>query len=158
MQRIRSKHIQMKVILLKDVKGQGKKNDVIEVSDGYGRNFLIKNGLATIATSTQVNSINISKAAEEKRKAAEKAEAIKLAKELETKTVVVEIKTGETGKLFGALNTQAIADALKKQGVDIDKKKIVLSDPIKSVGEYTITVKPYAEVSAKLKVIVKATQ
>lgn len=158
MQRIRSKHIQMKVILLKDVKGQGKKNDVIEVSDGYGRNFLIKNGLATVATSTQVNSINISKAAEEKRKAAEKAEAIKLAKELETKTVVVEIKTGETGKLFGALNTQAIADALKKQGVDIDKKKIVLSDPIKSVGEYTITVKPYAEVSAKLKVIVKAAQ
>ena len=69
MQRIRSKHIQMKVILLKDVKGQGKKNDVIEVSDGYGRNFLIKNGLATVATSTQVNSINISKAAEEKRKA-----------------------------------------------------------------------------------------
>ena len=158
MQRIRSKHIQMKVILLKDVKGQGKKNDVIEVSDGYGRNFLIQNGLATVATSTQVNSINISKAAEEKRKAAEKAEAIKLAKELETKTVVVEIKTGETGKLFGALNTQAIADALKKQGVDIDKKKIVLSDPIKSVGEYTITVKPYAEVSAKLKVIVKAAQ
>ena len=158
MQRIRSNHIQMKVILLKDVKGQGKKNDVIEVSDGYGRNFLIKNGLATVATSTQVNSINISKAAEEKRKAAEKAEAIKLAKELETKTVVVEIKTGETGKLFGALNTQAIADALKKQGVDIDKKKIVLSDPIKSVGEYTITVKPYAEVSAKLKVIVKAAQ
>ena len=148
----------MKVILLKDVKGQGKKNDVIEVSDGYGRNFLIKNGLATVATSTQVNSINISKAAEEKRKAAEKAEAIKLAKELETKTVVVEIKTGETGKLFGALNTQAIADALKKQGVDIDKKKIVLSYPIKSVGEYTITVKPYAEVSAKLKVIVKAAQ
>ena len=148
----------MKVILLKDVKGQGKKNDVIEVSDGYGRNFLIKNGLATVATSTQVNSINISKAAEEKRKAAEKAEAIKLAKELETKTVVVEIKTGETGKLFGALNTQAIADALKKQGVDIDKKKIVLSDPIKSVGEYTITVKPYAEVSTKLKVIVKAAQ
>ena len=148
----------MKVVLTADVKGQGKKNDVIEVSDGYGRNFLIKNGLATVATSTQVNSINISKAAEEKRKAAEKAEAIKLAKELETKTVVVEIKTGETGKLFGALNTQAIADALKKQGVDIDKKKIVLSDPIKSVGEYTITVKPYAEVSAKLKVIVKAAQ
>lgn len=148
----------MKVILLKDVKGQGKKNDVIEVSDGYGRNFLIKNGLATVATSTQVNSINISKAAEEKRKAAEKAEAIKLAKELETKTVIVEIKTGETGKLFGALNTQAISDALKKQGVELDKKKIVLSDPIKSVGEYTITVKPYAEVSAKLKVIVKAAE
>ena len=87
----------MKVILLKDVKGQGKKNDVIEVSDGYGRNFLIKNGLATVATSTQVNSINISKAAEEKRKAAEKAEAIKLAKELETKTVT-ELKNVDTSK------------------------------------------------------------
>lgn len=146
----------MKVILLKDVKGQGKKNDVLEVSDGYGRNFLIKNGLAALATSTQINSINISRAAEEKRKAAEKAEAVKLAAQLEKITVVVEIKTGETGKLFGALNTQAIADALGKQGITLDKKKIVLSDPIKTVGEYVITVKPYAGVSAKLKVVVKA--
>ncbi len=145
----------MKVILLKDVKGQGKKDDVLDVSDGYARNFLIKNGLANPATSTQINSIKISRAAEEKRRAAEKAEAVKLAARLEQMTVTVEIKTGETGKLFGALNTQAIADALEKQGVSIDKKKIVLSDPIKSVGEYTITVKPYAEVSAKLKVVVK---
>jgi ribosomal protein L9 len=146
----------MKVILLKDVKGQGKKDDVIDVSDGYGRNYLIKNGYATLATSTQINSIKISRAAEEKRKAAEKAEAIKLAARLEQMSVTVEIKAGETGKLFGALNTQAIADALEKQGVSIDKKKIVLTDPIKSVGDYVITVKPYAEVSAKLKVSVKA--
>lgn len=145
----------MKVILLKNVKGQGKKDQVIDVSDGYARNFLIKNGLAVVATSTQINSIQISNAAAEKRKAAEKAEAVKLAKQLESLNVTVEIKTGETGKLFGALNTQAIADALKKQGIDIDKKKIVLADPIKSVGDYVITVKPYAEVSAKLKVSVR---
>ena len=95
----------MKVILLKDVKGQGKKDDVLDVSDGYARNFLIKNGLATPATSTQINSIKISRAAEEKRRAAEKAEAVKLAARLEQMTVTVEIKTGETGKLFGAHNT-----------------------------------------------------
>jgi len=146
----------MKVILLKDVKGQGKKDDVVEVSDGYARNFLIKNGLAKQASSTGINSIQIAKAAEERRKAIEKAEAVELAKKLESMSVVVEIKAGETGKLFGALNTQAIADALSKQGVTIDKKKIVLADPIKAVGDYVITVKPYAEVSAKLKVTVKA--
>ena len=108
------------------------------------------------ASATSVNSIKIAKAAEDHRKSVEKAEAIELAKKIETMHVVVEIKAGETGKLFGALNTQSIADALQKQGVSIDKKKIVLSDPIKTCGEYVITVKPYAEVSAKLKVTVKA--
>lgn len=147
----------MKVILLKDVKGQGKKNDIIEVSDGYARNFLLKNGLAKEATATNVNSINIAKKAEEHRKAVEKAEAVELAKKLGEISVTVKIKVGETGKLFGALNTQAIADAIKAQhGLEIDKKKIVLAEPIKSVGVYTVTVKPYAEVSAKLKVTVAA--
>ena len=147
----------MKVVLLQDVKGQGKKNDVINVSDGYARNFLIKNKLAVEATATMINSLNISKAADEHRKAVEKAEAIELAKKIDAISVSVKIKVGETGKLFGALNTQAIADALKAQhDIDIDKKKIVLSDPIKLVGTYTVTVKPYAEVSAKLKVIVSA--
>ena len=147
----------MKVILLKDVKGQGKKDDIIDVSDGYARNFLLKNGLAKEATATNVNSVNIAKKAEEHRKAVEKAEALELAKKINEVSVNVKIKVGETGKLFGALNTQAIADALKSQhDIDIDKKKIVLSDPIKLVGTYTVTVKPYAEVSAKLKVIVSA--
>ena len=147
----------MKVILLKDVKGQGKKDDIIDVSDGYARNFLLKNGLAKEATSTNINSVNIAKKAEEHRKAVEKAEALELAKKINDITVTVKIKVGETGKLFGALNTQAIADALKSQhNIDIDKKKIVLADPIKSVGAYTVTVKPYAEVSAKLKVVVAA--
>ena len=147
----------MKVLLLQDVKGQGKKDDVIEVSDGYARNFLLKNGLAKEATATNLNSVNIAKKAEEHRKAVEKAEAMELAKKISAVSVVVKIKVGETGKLFGALNTQAIADALKAQhNIDIDKKKIVLADPIKSIGVYSVTIKPYAEVSAKLQVTVAA--
>ncbi|MBR6773565.1 MAG: 50S ribosomal protein L9 [Clostridia bacterium] len=146
----------MKVVLLQDVKGQGKKNDVINVSDGYARNFLIKNKLAVEATATMINSLNISKAADEHRKAVEKAEAVALAKKLEGTTVVVKIKVGETGKLFGSLNTQAVADALAAQGITVDRKKIVIDGVIKSVGTYTVVVKPYAEVSAKIKVQVEA--
>ncbi len=146
----------MKVILTQDVKGQGKKDDVIEVSDGYARNFLIKNKLAVEATSAMVNSIKIKKAADEHRRAEEKAAALELAKKISGTTVTVKIKVGETGKLFGALNTQAVADALKEAGYDIDRKKIVLPDVIKTVGVYEITVKPYAEVSAKIKVSVEA--
>ncbi len=146
----------MKVILLKDVKGQGKKDEIINVSDGYARNFLLKNGLAKEATSSNVNSVNIAKQAQEHRKAVEKAEALKLAEQLSKMNVVVKVKVGETGKLFGALNTQAIADALAAQGVEVDKKKIVLADPIKSVGAYEVVIKPYAEVSAKVKVTVQA--
>ena len=146
----------MKVILTQDVKGQGKKDDVIEVSDGYARNFLIKNKLAVEATSAMVNSIKIKKAADEHRRAEEKAAALELAKKISGTIVTVKIKVGETGKLFGALNTQAVADALKEAGYDIDRKKIVLPDVIKTVGVYEITVKPYAEVSAKIKVSVEA--
>lgn len=146
----------MKVILTQDVKGQGKKDDVIEVSDGYARNFLIKNKLAVEATSAMINSIKIKKAADEHRRAEEKAAALELAKKISGTTVAVKIKVGETGKLFGALNTQAVADALKEEGYDIDRKKIVLPDVIKTVGVYEITVKPYAEVSAKIKVSVEA--
>ncbi len=146
----------MKVILTQDVKGQGKKDDVIEVSDGYARNFLIKNKLAVEATSAMINSIKIKKAADEHRRAEEKAAALELAKKISGTTVAVKIKVGETGKLFGALNTQAVADALKEAGYDIDRKKIVLPDVIKTVGVYEITVKPYAEVSVKIKVSVEA--
>ena len=146
----------MKVVLLADVKGQGKKNDIIEVSDGYARNYLIKNKLAQEATATLVNSLKLSKAADDRRKAIEKAEALELAKKLNGTTVTVKIKAGETGKLFGALNTQAVADALASAGYQIDKKKIVLNEVIKAVGVYEVVVKPYAEVSAKIKVEVVA--
>lgn len=146
----------MKVVLTADVKGQGKKNDIVNVSDGYARNYLIKNGLAVEATANMINSIGISKAADEHRKAVERAEAQELAKRISGTTVVVRIKVGETGKLFGSLNTQAVAEALAKEGIDIDKKKIVLPDVIKSVGVYDVTVKPYAEISTKIKVKVEA--
>lgn len=146
----------MKVLLLKDVKGRGKKNDVIEVSDGYARNFLIKNNLAVVASSTLVNSVTIAKKAEEHRKAVEKAEAAELIAKLKDVVVKLEVKVSENGKMFGALTSQNISDALAKMGYDIDKKKIVLSEPIKSVGDYVVTIKAYAEVSGPLKVKVVA--
>ena len=144
----------MKVILTQDVKAQGKKGDVIDVSDGYARNYLIKNGFAKEATSVNLNSLEISNEAEAHRKAVEKAEAIKLAEKLNGSTVTVKLKVSETGEIFGALNTQSIADALASQGISIDKKKIVLPEPIKTVGSHTVIIKPYAEVQATLKVVV----
>ena len=145
----------MKVILIKDVKAQGKKGDVINVSDGYAKNFLFKNGLAIEATSMNLNSLKISKDAAAHRKSVEKSDAEELAKKLNDMTVTIKLKVSETGKIFGALNTQSIADALAKEGIEIDKKKIVLPEPIKTVGSHTVTVKPYAEVSAKLTVVVE---
>lgn len=145
----------MKVILIKDVKAQGKKGDVINVSDGYAKNFLFKNGLAIEATSMNLNSLKISKDAADHRKSVEKAEAEALAAKINGMTVTISLKVSDTGKIFGALNTQSIADALAKEGIEIDKKKIVLPEPIKTVGAHTVTVKPYAEVSAKLKVVVE---
>ena len=146
----------MKVILLKDVKGQGKKDDIIDVSDGYARNFLLKNGLAKEATSTNINSVNIAKKAEEHRKAVEKAEALELAKKINEISVSVKIKVGETGKLFGALNTQAIADALKAQhNLDIDKKKIKMEN-MKTLGSLPAEVRLMEGVIAKITVRVEA--
>lgn len=142
----------MKVILLKDVKAQGKAGQVVEVSDGYARNYLFPNNLAKPATATALNSIKISKEAEERRKKIEHDEAVELCKKLAGVTVTVKIRTGANGKLFGALNTAAISDALKEMGYELDKKKIVLSEPIKALGKYTVQIKPYAEVSGKLNI------
>lgn len=146
----------MKVILKADVKGQGKKGEIINVSDGYARNFLFKNNLAAEATAATLNSARISAEAAEHRKAVEKAAAAELKKKLDAESITVKIKVGETGKLFGALNSQAIADALSAKGYDVDKKKIVIAEPIKSLGRYTVTVKCYAEIAAKLSVTVEA--
>ncbi len=115
---------------------------------------MFKNNLAIEATSVNLNSLKISKEAADHRKSVEKAEAIELAEKLNNMTVTIKMKVSDTGKIFGALNTQAIADALEKEGLSIDKKKIVLPEPIKTVGNHTVTVKPYAEVSAKLKITV----
>lgn len=146
----------MKVILLKDVKAQGKAGEVIDVSDGYARNYLFPNNLAKAATATALNSIKISKEAEERRRKIEHDEAVELCKKLAGVTVTVKIKTGANGKLFGSLNTAAISDALKGMGYELDKKKIVLSEPIKALGHYTVQIKPFAEVSGKLNINLEA--
>lgn len=142
----------MKVILTKDVKAQGKQGDIVEVSDGYARNYLLPNNLAKPATASALNSIKIAKEAEIRRKKIEHDEAVELCKKLAGLTVTVKIKTGANGKLFGALNTASVSEALKEHGIELDKKKIVIAEPIKSLGRYTVTVKPFAEVSGKLNV------
>ena len=146
----------MKVILLKDVKAQGKQGDIVDVSDGYARNYLFPNNVAKPATATALNSIKIAKEAEIRRRKIEHDEAVELCKKLAGITVTVKIKTGANGKLFGSLNTAAVSDALKAQGYELDKKKIVIAEPIKSLGRYTVTIKPFAEVSGKLNVNVVA--
>lgn len=148
----------MKVILLKDVKAQGKAGEVIDVSDGYARNCLIPQGLAKPATATALNSIKIAKEAEARRRKIEHDEAVELCKKLAGTTVTVKIKTGANGKLFGALNTAAVSDALAEMGITLDKKKIVISEPIKALGRYVVTIKPFAEVSGKLTVNVVAAE
>lgn len=146
----------MKVILQKDVKGQGKKGDVIDVSDGYAKNFLIKQKLAIEATSVNLNSHKVAQAAAERRRAEEKAAAVQLKAVLDKTEVVIPLKVSENGKIFGALTTLAIAEALAKMGIETDKKKIVLSEPIKKIGAHTVSVKLFPEVTATLKVIVEA--
>ena len=112
----------MKVILLKDVKAQGKKGDIIDVSDGYAKNFLLKQGLAQVATTDSINSINIKNAAAAHQKELEKQAAAKTAKELKGSEVTVAIRSGENGKIFGSVTAKEIADAFAKLGKPIDKK------------------------------------
>lgn len=144
----------MKVILLKDVKGKGKKGDVINSSDGYARNFLLPKGLAKEATDSNMHILNKKKEAERKKKLEETEEAQKLAEELKNKEIKIIAKAGENGRLFGAITTKDIAKELKKQyKIDVDKKKIV-SDTIKQLGSYEIEVKLYPEISTKVKVVI----
>jgi len=146
----------MKVILLKDVPSQGKKGELINVSDGYAKNYLFKNGLAKEATSQAINALNTQAEAAAHHKKVEKDAAIALAKQIENTPVSLKVKVGASGKLFGALNTQNISDALKKAGLELDKKKIVLKEPIKTLGVFKLTVKPYADVSSVLTLTVEA--
>ncbi len=146
----------MKVILTDDVKGQGKKGDMINVSDGYARNFLLPKGLATEATKTAINEMKGKADAKAYREEKELEAAKELAAKIESVSVTIESKSGDNGKLFGSITSADVADALKMQGhIVVDKKKIVLHDPIKSVGEYQLPVKVHAGVSATLKVTVK---
>ncbi len=143
----------MKVILLQDVKGKGKKGQMLEISDGYARNFLLPKKLAVEATPDAVNTMRMNDKAAAEKAAKERAEALEISKKLREMTVTVTAKGGGAGKLFGSITSQEIADALKeKSGIAIDKRKIVLSDPIKNVGTYTVQCKLGYEITAPLTV------
>ena len=142
----------MKVILLQDVKGKGKKGQMLEVSDGYARNFMLPKKLAIEATPDAINTMRMNDKATQERIAREKAEALATGKKLREMTVVVKAKGGGAGRLFGSVTNAEIADALAKQGVKLDKRKIVLNETIKSVGTYTATCKLGYEISAPLTV------
>ena len=143
----------MKVILLQDVKGKGKKGQLLEVSDGYARNFMLPRKIAIEATADAVNTMRMNDKATQERIAREKAEAMETAKQLRELTVTVTAKGGGNGRLFGSVTNQEIADALKaKAGIVLDKRKIVIADAIKNVGTYTVTCKLGYEISAPLTV------
>ena len=143
----------MKVILLQNVKGQGKKGQLIETSDGYARNFLLPRKLAVEATADAMNTKKMNDKATQERIAREKADALETAKKLREMTLVVKAKGGGAGRLFGSVTSQEIADALAKNaGIKLDKRKIVIADTIKSVGTYTVTCKLGYEINAPLMV------
>ena len=143
----------MKIILKQDVKGKGKKGQMIEAAEGYARNFLIPKGLAVEATPDAVNTMKMNDKATQERIAREKAEALEISKTIRGLTVVVKAKGGGAGRLFGSITNQEIADALKAQsGISLDKRKIVIADVIKTVGTYTVTCKLGYEITAPLTV------
>ena len=143
----------MKVILLQDVKGKGKKGQMLEVSDGYARNFMLPRKLAIEATADAINTMKMNDKATQERIAREKAEALEISKKLRAMTLVVKAKGGGAGRLFGSVTNQEIADALAKNaGIKLDKRKIVLNETIKNVGTYTATCKLGYEINAPLTV------
>lgn len=141
----------MQVILLKDVKGSGKAGELVKVSDGYARNMLIPKGFAIEATTANKKKFAAKKAREEAEDRENRAEAEKLAKELETSGITIKTKAGEGGKLFGSITSQDIADALSAQkNIDVDKKQIRIDSPIKNLGAFHVDVKLYREVGAEV--------
>ena len=142
----------MKVILLQDVKGKGKKGQMLEVSDGYARNFMLPKKMAIEATPDAINTMRMNDKATQERIAREKAEAVAISKQLREMTVVVKAKGGGAGRLFGSVTNAEIADALAKNGIKLDKRKIVLGETIKNVGTYTATCKLGYEITAPLTV------
>jgi len=143
----------MKVILLQDVKKIGSKGDVLEVAEGYARNYLFPRKLAVEATRGQMNDLNQKKASEQNKKDRILENAKKKAAKISTLTVQVSAKVGEGGRLFGSITSKDISDALKSQHkIDIDKKKIDLESPVKSLGVFPVTVKVHPEVQATFKV------
>ena len=143
----------MKVILTQDVKGKGKKGQMIEVSDGYARNYMLPRKLAVEATADAVNTMRMNDKAAAEKAAKERAAALEISRQLREMTLVVTGKGGGAGRLFGSITNQEIADALKeKSGITLDKRKIVIADPIKNVGTYTVQCKLGYEITAPLTV------
>lgn len=146
----------MKVILQQDIRGKGKRGQMIEVSDGYARNFLLPRKLAQEATADNINTMRMNDKATQERQAKERAEALELRNRMKDMTVVVTAKGGGAGRLFGSVTNTEVSEALAKQaGVQLDKRKIVLDEPIKSVGVYTVKCKLGYEINAELKIEVK---
>ena len=146
----------MKVILTSDVKKVGKKGDVLEFSDGYARNCIINKKLGLEATPANLNNLKLKKANEDKIAEKQLQDAKEFAKELAEKTVKVSIKCGKDGKTFGSISTKEISDELKKQlGYEIDKKKILLKEPIKSAGAFEIPVKIHAQVNGSFHLLIE---
>ena len=142
----------MKVILLQDVKGKGKKGQMLEVSDGYARNFMLPKKLAMEATPDAINTMRMNDKAAAEKAARERAEAMDISRKLRELIVTVTAKGGGNGRLFGSVTNQEIADALAKTGIKLDKRKIVINDTIKNVGTYTVTCKLGYEITAPLTV------
>lgn len=146
----------MKIILLQDVKSVGKKGDLVELSEGYARNFIIPKKLGVEANNANMNNLKLQKANEEKVAKEQYDAAVALGKEVEEMLVKVSIKSGEGGKTFGSISSKEIAKAVSDQyGKEIDKKKIQMQDAIKSVGTHEVTVKLHPKVTAKLRVKVE---
>lgn len=143
----------MKVVLLSDIKGTGKKNDVVEVSDGYARNFLFPRKLASEATSSALNEIQGKNSAKQHHAEVELAEAKAVAQKIDGKKVIIHAKAGSGDRLFGSVTSKEIAESIRAElGCEVDKRKIVLERDIKAFGSYEVTVKIYPSVTAKVTV------
>lgn len=147
----------MKVILKEDVKGLGKKEQMVEASDGYARNFLFPKGLAVEATAANINIMKTKKEAEAQKKEKEIAQAKELANKIRDITVTLKVKAGESGKLFGSITGKDVAEALKSQHkLDIDKKQLVMPDAIKAIGTFAVEAKLYPSISSKFTVKIES--
>lgn len=139
----------MKVILIEDIKGKGKKDQILEVADGYARNYLFKNKLAIEADTKAMNELKSREAARQHKYEVQKAEALETARQLETVTLILHQESGRDSKLYGAITTKDIVEQLKQQhGIDVDKKKLCLDAPIKTFGTYKIKAKLFTDVTA----------
>lgn len=146
----------MKVILLQDIKGTGKKDQILEISDGYARNYLLPRKMAKEATAEAVNALEKSKGADRHREEVRRQEAEVRARELKGKVIQLEVKGGENGKLFGSVTTDQIAAALKAQhGIDIDRRRLELEEPIKTAGQFFVNLKLFTGIATRMIVNVK---